>query len=127
MEAEVQELILGFDNAFLVKDLVDEIIGGCMNIEAMLDSKKVFNVVAKDGKTELRLQIEMTALCKTYENGGLQRIAWIPGPYNPADPLKKLDRSTTSTLFKIMKTNQFILKPTRRAFSCERKTLDCQI
>lgn len=45
MAAEIQALVLGFDYAFLVKDLVEEILGRKMRIEAMIDSETVFNVV----------------------------------------------------------------------------------
>lgn len=52
MSAELQALVLDFDYAYLMKDLMEEIIGKSMNIEAMIDSKRVFNVVAKDGKQQ---------------------------------------------------------------------------
>lgn len=42
--------MLGLDYMFLVKDLAEDILGTQIRLEAMLDSKKVCNVVAKDGK-----------------------------------------------------------------------------
>lgn len=51
MAAEVQELVLGFDFAFLVKDLIEEILGHKIRLEVMIDRRTVFNVVAKDGQT----------------------------------------------------------------------------
>ena len=55
MAAEVQALILGFDYAFMIKTLVEEILGTELIIEAMIDSRTVFNVVAKEAKTTERL------------------------------------------------------------------------
>ena len=112
MAAEIQALMLGFDYAFYVRDLLEEILGRSFKIEAMIDSKTVFNVVAKDGKTtERRLQIDILSLRESYDNGELNRIAWIPGPTNPADPLTKPALSTTSPLFKIMEHNMLDIAP----------------
>ena len=112
MTAEVQALILGFDYAFMIKTLVEEILGTELVIEAMIDSRTVFNVVAKKAKTtERRLQIDIFALRQSYDTGELNRIAWIPGQSNPADPLTKPALSKSSPLFKIMTTNKFELDP----------------
>lgn len=54
MEAEVQALVLGFDYAFYVKDHVDALLGRRLDLEAMNDSRSVFNVIAKDEKTTER-------------------------------------------------------------------------
>lgn len=63
MATEIQDLGLGFDYAFLVKNFIEELLGRKILQEAMLDSKNVFNVVAKDGKTaDRRLQIDFLGL-----------------------------------------------------------------
>lgn len=46
MAAEIQALVLGFDFAFLGKDLLEEILVRNMRIEDKIESKTVFNVVA---------------------------------------------------------------------------------
>ena len=121
MAAEIQALVLGFDFAFLIKDLVDEILGTDMRIEALIDSKTVFNVVAKDGKTAERiLQIDILAHRQSYDIGELDRIAWIPGNTNPADSFTKTILSTTSPLFHIMQKNKFTLVPQGWANSHEK-------
>lgn len=127
MAAEVQALVLGFDYAFIVKDLIEEIIGRSIRLEALIDSKTVFNVIAKDGQTaERRLQIDVLALRQSYDIGELDRLAWIPGKDNPADPLTKPVTNTTSPLFSIMTTNKFQTKPQGWAVSHERKSHECQ-
>ena len=103
MEAKIQAVILGFDYAYIIKNQVEEILGRSMSIEAMIDSKTVFNVVAKEGKiTEKRLQIDILALRQSYDGGELKHIAWIPGDINPEDPLTKPNFNTKTTLYTIM-------------------------
>lgn len=50
--------IVGSDNAFMEKSMLDQILGQAVPIDAYLDSRTVFNVVAKEGSpVEKRLQI----------------------------------------------------------------------
>ena len=123
MAAEVQALILGFDFAFLIKTMIDEIIGRNLEIDAMMDRKTVFNIIAKDGKTtEKRLQIDVLSIRESYDLGELRRIAWIPGVENPADSLTKPVLSITSPLYRIMTTNTLTLEPGGWAMLREKKT-----
>lgn len=83
MAAEIQAFVLGFDYAYAVKNFVKEIIGRTIQLEAMIDSKTVFNVIEKDGQTaERRLQIDVLALRQSYDQGELAQIAWIPSAKN---------------------------------------------
>lgn len=102
---------IGFDYAFLIQDLVLEILGKQIRIEAMIDSKMVFNVVAKDGKTSERsLKIDIIDLCQNYDIGEVDRIVWIPVETNPADHITKPVFSTSAPLYKIMESNKLKLK-----------------
>lgn len=38
MEAEIQYLVLGFDYIIIIKDLIEEIVGSTLQLEAMMDS-----------------------------------------------------------------------------------------
>lgn len=56
-------LVLGFDYAFVVKDLLYDMTGTVFPIEAIVDSKTVFDIIAKQAQnTEKRLQIDDMAL-----------------------------------------------------------------
>lgn len=65
-------------------------MGRNVELEALVDSKTLFNFIAKDGSTvERRLKIDVMALRQSYENVELHRLAWIQVSDNPADALKK--------------------------------------
>lgn len=122
MAAEIQALVLGFDYAFVVKDLIEEILGHHISLDALIDSRTVFNVIAKDAQTaERRLQIDVLALRQSYDAGELERIGWIPGDKNPADSLTKPVLNIRSPLFSIMVTNRFLTKPQGWSVSNEEK------
>lgn len=70
MAAEDHALILGFYQAFVTPDLLRELIGRPIDIAAVLNSKTLFYIVAKDGtKTERRLLIAIWALRESYARG----------------------------------------------------------
>lgn len=54
MAAELQGIILGFDLAYLIKTMVEEIFRNEMTIKAMIDRKIVFNIVEIDAKATER-------------------------------------------------------------------------
>lgn len=48
-------------------------------MEGILDLEIVFDVIENEGhRTDLRLQIYVVALIKSYDTAGIARIAWIP-------------------------------------------------
>lgn len=58
MESETQGLVLGFDFSYGIRDMLVEIIGKEMVLEAFVEISAVFDFLAKYGKkTERRLQI----------------------------------------------------------------------
>lgn len=112
MASEVHALLLGFDNAFPIHEILSHILARDLPIEAFVDSKTVFDLIAKDGKTrERKLQIDVSAMRELYSNGELARIAWIPGGINPTEPLTKPVITRTSPLWKLMETNFIDPKP----------------
>lgn len=71
MAAKVHGLVLGFDHAFSIRDALQKIFSRKLGIEAYVDRKTLFNVVAKDGSmTEKRLKVDIAALRESYANGG---------------------------------------------------------
>lgn len=107
MASELHSLTMGFDNAYVVQHLLMEITGRLLEIEAYIDSKTVFDVVAKQGRTgEKRLAIDVSALRESYACGELARLGWIQGKTNPADMLTKIPNSLgENALTDIMQSN----------------------
>lgn len=112
MAAELFALVLGYDYAYVVRTLMEEMTGLNLKMEALVDSKTVFDVIAKYSQTgEKRLQIDVNALRQEYDYGELHRLGWLPCILNAADPLTKHRLSLTSPLYLIMVTNRFAVKP----------------
>ena len=112
MAAELHALIYGFDNAYMVQDIVSETLGRKIEIDAYVDSRTVFNVVAKNSATlEKRLQIDVNALRQSHSNGELRYLAWIPGFQNLADGLTKGLVGKTHPLWKALTTNRVSITP----------------
>ena len=70
MAAKVHALVLGFDYAYVIREAVEEPLGRRVEIEAYVDSRTLFNVIAKDSPTaERRFQIDVLALRESYQKG----------------------------------------------------------
>ena len=112
MAAELLALVTGFDNAFVVKYTVDEMLGRNIPVDVFVDSRTTFNCVAKHAPTlEKRLQIDVNALRQSHSVGEIRCIGWIPGHLNPADGLTR-ERCIDGNhaLFRLMKSNEVIIQ-----------------
>lgn len=91
LAAEIHAFMLGYEQDFLIKNLAEEVLVKQLPIMEYVDSRSVFDIISKDGnKTEKWLQIKLFAIRKSYENGEIERLGWIPWLTNQADALKKL-------------------------------------
>jgi hypothetical protein len=121
MAAELHGLVLGFDNAFSVREMVSEILGRKIPIDAYVDSKTVFDTVTKLGATlEKRLQIDVAALQESHLKGELRSLHWIPSAENCADALTKEPYQRQSALLLLMSTNTLQVSPTGWVHRSER-------
>lgn len=88
ISAETHALVLLFDHAFVVRDMVSEMVNHDVSLEAYVHSKTFFEVLAKQGNTfEKRLQINVNGLQESNYSGDLSNVQWIPGHSNPANSL----------------------------------------
>lgn len=113
MAAELLALVSGFDNAYIVKSILEEVFARKFPIEVYTDSRTTFNCIAKHAKTsEKRLQIDAAALRESYIRGEISAFAWVPGYQNPADGLTK-DKilSQEHPLRKLIKDNKIEVHP----------------
>ena len=112
MAAEVHGLIHGFDAAYVTRHMMEEILGKEIPMDIFVDSRTLFNIVAKDASpSEKRLKIDIWALKESYNKKEFENLYWIEGEKNPADPLTKSNLSTKTALWKIMTTNKVHLEP----------------
>lgn len=112
MAAEIHGLIYGFDNAYVVGEMLHEILEKKIPINGYVDSRTLFNVVAKSSATlEKRLQIDVHALREATENKELNTLSWIPGNENYADGLTKGIVSDNHPLWKLITSNKVQVNP----------------
>jgi len=120
MAAELHALIYGFDSAYLARDILQELLGLRLDIDAYVDSRTVFNVVAKQSSTlEKRLQIDVHALRESHSKGELRYLAWIPGNQNVADALTKGLIDARHPLWNLMTKNRLEIKPNGWVEGCK--------
>lgn len=109
MAAEIQPLIYGINHIFTLRHMLEEISGIKIPIEGYVDSKTLFDFVAKFAATlEKRLQIDVFSIRESLNNKELQSISWILDNLNPSDPLTKFKISKDSQLCKITKQTKLI-------------------
>lgn len=90
MAAEVLALVHGFDNDYVVKHTLCELLGKELPIDVFVDSQTTFNCVGKNAATlEKRPQIDVSALRESHRLREMRRFGLIPGNTNPADGLTK--------------------------------------
>ena len=112
MAAELHALVYGFDQAFVVREVFEEVLGKSIPIDGYIDSRTVFNVVAKSSATlEKRLQIDAHALRESHEKGELRYLAWIPSKQKLADGLTKELAEEKHSLVQTMRSNKLNLTP----------------
>lgn len=113
MAAELHSLIYGFDQAFVTGDMLQELLGRKVHIDAYVDSRTVFNVVAKTAATlKKRIQLDVHALRESHTNGELRNIEWIPGTQKVSDGLTKGIINSDHPLWQLMVSNKLRIKAT---------------
>lgn len=107
MAAERLALVYGFDNAYILQCMLQEVMNRKIPIDAYVDSKTVFNVIARKGPTlEKRLQIDAFALRESHTKGELITLALIDGNQNVAEGLTKGLFARDHTLWKLIVSNK---------------------
>jgi hypothetical protein len=102
-----------FDAAYVVGDMVAEILGRKFPIDVYLDSKTVFDTVTRLTPTlEKRLFIDVYAVQESHKKGELRSIYWIPSDSNLSDPLTKVAIQPKSALRKLIETSKLEVNPT---------------
>lgn len=70
LAAEGHALVVGFDSSFIILEMLQEITGRTIDLEAFGDSKTLFDFVAKNGGTQEKcLRMDIYALKESYVQG----------------------------------------------------------
>jgi hypothetical protein len=112
MAAELHGLVMGFDHAFMVASILQDILQREIAIDGYIDSKTVFDTVTRLASTmEKRLQIDVAGLQESHMKGELRSLYWIPSEQNYSDPLTKESYQKESALRRLMCTNRIQVTP----------------
>ena len=107
--AELFALSEGFDSARAIADQVSFVLGRPIPVWAAVDSRTVFNVVARFGNvTEKRLCIDVAALREAHLTRALEKLIWVEGARNGSDPLTKKD-APVNDVFESILRNELVL------------------
>ena len=92
MAGETLAFIDAFDNAFLIRHDLENMLRTHIRIIMMTDCIQLFHVITRDRYTsERRLMIEISAIREAYSDRMLSNIALIRSEFNPSDSLTKLN------------------------------------
>lgn len=89
MEAELQGLVLGFDFAFIIRQLLLEILGRKYALSRTQIVRSSSTLFLNKGLLQSAVLKSTFALRESYEKRDLSRIGWIPGSENISDALTK--------------------------------------
>jgi hypothetical protein len=81
----------GFDNAYLIRHELENILGQPVPLIMFTDSQALFNVLTrKNATTERRLMVDVAAARQAYHSNIISNVGFIKPCHNPADGLTKV-------------------------------------
>ena len=128
MAAELLSLGYGFDQAFVAKSMLEELLGRSNKLHDFIDSRTLLKTVTKGGPTfDKRLQIDAYALRQSHERGELASISWIQSRENVAHALTKTLPNDSHVLYDLLRDNKLRINPQRRVEQSTSKTENPQV
>lgn len=113
MAADLHGLLLCFVNSIYIQEMVNCIMGRQMDIDAMIASQSIFNVISRlCSTTEKRLTIDVFAWHEAHRIGELFSLFRIRSSENVPHPLTKSPFQVTNALRLLMKSNTVIAQYT---------------
>lgn len=112
MAEEIHALVLGFDFAFAIAHMLEEVLRTATGMEAYVNCKTVFDVSSNDSNTgQRKLQIDISSIRKRNAREEMGTRVWLPGKTNPADTLKMSLIKKNTPLWAVMTNNKVKLRP----------------
>jgi hypothetical protein len=91
MAGEMLAFENGFDNAFILRHDLENMLGQPVPLVMYADLQALFNVLTRSKTTtEGRLMVDVAAARQAYHNSIISNIGLIKSCYNPADGLTKV-------------------------------------
>lgn len=107
LATEVHALFHAFDNGFVVREALEELLGRRAELEYFVDSRTLLNVTAENSITEEpRLQIALCVPKECCRKEKMQRIGWIPYKDDTAEVLTKEILSQNSVMWELVTGNE---------------------
>ena len=104
--AEIHGLLYGFDSAFVIKTLLEEILGRKIYFDGYMDSQTLLNVVSNYSSTlEKLLQIDVNSIRQSQDNVELRKLGWIPRTSTYSDGLNKMMIKKSHPLWTLLNSN----------------------
>lgn len=98
LASEIQALVAGFALAYVILHLMQELLNRDISLEAYMDNRTVFDVIAKDGRTcERRLKIYINALRQSYTTGRIETTPLDTKTSQHVRPTQKDQQSNHNT------------------------------
>eukprot|EP00171_Calliarthron_tuberculosum_P004994 IDg4994t1 len=109
--AEMFALLDGFDCGYVVRELLERMLGRKADLHILTDSRSAYHISTSLITTkEKRLMLDVHLLREAYERREITKITWISSNCNVADCLTKLKHN--NSILQMLKSN-------RIAISCE--------
>ena len=111
LAAETLSLQEGLETAYYYRQMVEEILGlesKTIPIEAYIDNKSVIEAILSTRMVDdKRLRVDVAAIQELLKLHDINRIQWVPGHLQLADPMTKQGASGFS-LLKVLQSGQMI-------------------
>lgn len=100
MKAEIHAFFYAFDSAYVVKTILEDMIGHGFLLDGYVYLRYICTVAAEQSTTqEEGLQTVVSAVRASQSKGELRNFSWIPGSQNVADGRPKRRVSTSQSLW----------------------------
>ena len=117
MAGETLAFVDAFDNAYILRNDLERMLGISMPLLMLTDSEQLFNVLTRARyTTEKRLMVDISATREAYSDHTITNIGLIHSDDNPADGLTKINGN--GALQRLLQTNslnhsvrQFVIRP----------------
>lgn len=112
MAAEVCALVDDFDNMLDFREALMKMLGHIIDIEAFVDGRTLFDLMAKDSKAAQRsVQFDVFELRESYRCGKLKKFRWILGMDTDSCVQTKNVLAQKTAIGKLMTNNKVMVEP----------------